>query len=62
MVLSAHMNPEARQALIRALDGEGGEEVEAAIEELARALGLVNEAGEMDEARVRELVEQVGLE
>jgi hypothetical protein len=62
MVLAAQMDPAARQALVGALDGEGGAEVEAAIEELARALGLVDEAGDVDEERVRGLIEELGLE
>jgi hypothetical protein len=62
VVLSAQVDPDARQALLRALDGEGGEEADAAIEALARALGVLDEAGELDEEKVRQLAERVGLE
>jgi hypothetical protein len=62
MVSLAQVDADARRALVGALDGSGGEEVEEAIEALARALGVLDEAGEVDEEAVRELVEQAGLE
>jgi hypothetical protein len=70
MVLAAQVDADTRQALLRALDGDtstelsaaGDEEADGAIEALARALGVLDEAGEVDEEAVRELAEQAGLE
>jgi hypothetical protein len=62
MVMAAQVDADTRQALLRALDGGGGEEADGAIEALARALGVLDEAGEFDEETVRELAERAGLE
>jgi hypothetical protein len=62
MVMAAQVDADTRQALLQALDGGGGEEADGAIEALARALGVLDEAGEVDEEMVRELAEQAGLE
>jgi hypothetical protein len=62
LVLSAQVDGDTRRALMGALDGEGGEEADAAIEALARALGVLDEAGEVDEEAVRGLAEEAGLD
>jgi predicted metal-dependent peptidase len=62
MLSSVGLDPDSRQALLRAARGESSEEIEAAIETLARALGVVDESGDVKEDAVRELVEEVGLE
>lgn len=59
---SANLDLESHQALLRAGRGEGGEEIEAAIEALALALGVIDEQGDVREDTVKELVEEVGLE
>jgi hypothetical protein len=62
IVSSADLDPESHQALLRAARGERGEEVEAAIETLALALGVVDDDGDVNENKVRELTEDVGLD
>lgn len=57
-----NLDTDTHQALLRAARGEGGEQVEAAIETLARALGVVDDHGELKEDTVRDLAEEVGLE
>jgi hypothetical protein len=56
VVSSMSLDPDARQALLRAARGESGEEIEAAIETLARALGVTDDDGDVDEDGVRELM------
>jgi len=62
MVSSMNLDDDARQKLLRAARGEGGEEVNEAIEALARALGVVDEDGDVREEAVKNLVENTGLE
>jgi hypothetical protein len=62
IVSSANLDPESRQALLRAARGERGEEVEAAIETLALALGVIDDDGDVNENKIRELTDEVGLE
>lgn len=62
IVSSVNLDPDSRQALLRAARGESGEEIDAAIERLAQALGVVDEDGEVNEDTVRDLVGEVGLE
>lgn len=62
IVSSADLDSESHQALLRAARGERGEEVEAAIETLARALGVVDDDGDVNENKIRELTEDVGLD
>jgi len=62
MVSSMSLDPDLRQALLRAARGESGEEIDAAIETLAQVLGVVDEDGEVNEDTVRDLVGEVGLE
>jgi hypothetical protein len=61
IVLSTDLDPETRQALLHALDGEGGEEADEAIETLARALGVLDDAGDVDEETVQDLADQTGI-
>jgi hypothetical protein len=62
IVSSANLDPESRQALLHAARGERGEEVEAAIETLALALGVIDDDGDVNENKIRELTDDVGLE
>lgn len=62
IVSSANLDPDSRQALLRAARGEGGEEVEAAIETLARALGVVDGDGDVKEDTISKLMEETDLE
>lgn len=54
VVSSMSLDPDTRQALLRAARGESGEEIETAIETLARALGVTDDDGDVDEDGVRE--------
>jgi hypothetical protein len=62
IISSLDLEPSSRQALLRAARGESGEEVEAAIETLARSLGVIGGDGEVKEDTTRELMEEFGLE
>jgi hypothetical protein len=62
IVLSAQIDPDTRQALLHALDGEGGEEADEAIETLARALGVLDDGGDVDAETVQDLADQTDLE
>ena len=59
---SAPLDAETRQALLRAARGEGGPEIEAALETLIGGLGLMDETGAVAEARVEALLDDLGLE
>lgn len=61
IVLSAQIDPDTRQALLHALDGEGGEEADEAIETLARALGVLDDGGDVDAETVQDLADQTGI-
>jgi hypothetical protein len=61
-LLSAHLDAETRQALLRAARGESGSEIEAALETLIHALGILDETGAVDEVRVNALLDDLGLE
>ncbi len=61
-LLSANLDQETRQALMRAAQGESGAEIDAALETLIRALGITDEAGAVNGARVDALLNDLGLE
>lgn len=61
-VLGADLDAETRQALVRAARGESGPEIDAALESLIGALGLMDASGDVDAGRVNELLDDLGVE
>ena len=56
IVSSMRLDPDTREALLRAARGESDQEIEAAIETLAQALGILDAHGELNAGGVRDLM------
>ncbi|MGC9357549.1 MAG: hypothetical protein ACP5GX_06780 [Anaerolineae bacterium] len=50
------------ETLLRAAEGEQGEEIDAAINALAFALGVIDEEGQVREQGVEALMDDLGME
>jgi hypothetical protein len=61
-ILGANLDAETRQALVRAAQGESGPEIDAALESLIGALGLMDADGAVDDTRVNEMLDDLDLE
>lgn len=62
LVLSPRVDPATFWGRQVVLDRKGGDEAHAAMDGVAGALGVLDEAGETDDEQVRHLVDSLDLE